>query len=82
MAIDIPDVPRLKINGLSGTPTRTQIRIDVGSPGREPWPTGKRDMPPSPQMPVPSMPPRKSSLGLVGKDISGPVLNRGELRTV
>ncbi|KIM79002.1 hypothetical protein PILCRDRAFT_573568 [Piloderma croceum F 1598] len=75
VAIDIPDVPRLKINGLSGTPTRTQIRIDVGSPEREPWATGKRDMPPSPQRPVPSVPPKKSGLGLVGKDISNPVLN-------
>jgi len=81
VAIDIPDVPRLKINGLSGTPTRTHIRIDVGSPGVEPWAMGKRDMPPSPKRPIPSVPlkPSKASMGIVGKDISSPVLNRSEL---
>ena len=73
VAIDIPDVPRLNINGRPGT---THIRIDVGSPGKVQWPTGKRDVPPSPQRPIPAVPTR---FGVVGKDISGPVLNHGEL---
>jgi hypothetical protein len=80
LAIDIPEVPRLKINGGLGTPTRTHIRIDVGSPTRDPWATmGKRDFPTSPQRTIPAVPPRKSSLGVVGKDISSPILNIGEL---
>jgi Rho GTPase-activating protein 39 len=76
VAIDIPDVPRLNINGRPGTPTRTHIRIDVGSPGKGQWPAGKRDVPPSPQRPIPAVPTR---FGVLGKDISGPVLNHGEL---
>jgi len=83
MAIDIPDVPRLKINGGPGTPTRTHIRIGVGSPMRDPWAMGaKRDMvQPSPQRSphraLPAVTPRKGNLGVVGKEIGSPILNHG-----
>lgn len=80
MAVEIPDVPRLNLNGAPGVPLRTRFRVDVGSPTREKW-AGKTDAPPSPSPNVPSGGGRswagKGGAGVLGKDISAPVLNHG-----
>lgn len=84
-AIEIPDVPRLNLNGVPGKPFKTQFHSNGGTPTREKW-TGKMSVPPSPSRPVPNVTngsvrswSGKGGAGLVAKDISGPVLNHGAL---
>lgn len=80
---EIPDVPRVNLNGAPGIHARTQIRADLGTPPRDNW-TANMHAPPSPSRPVPALPTGgvrswsgKGGAGIGGKDISTPVLNHG-----
>jgi hypothetical protein len=82
VGIEIPGVPRLILDGAPGIAPGAQFRVEVGAPTREKR-TGKMNAPPSPSRPVPNVPGGsargKGGPGVVGKDISGPVLNHGKL---